>query len=300
MNRHSTQTLFHSFIYGGASVLLALDLFYLARSLVQGNFVPIVPIVAGICITTGLLLVIYAEHQSRRQARHELRRLSRVAHQLENPLRALQDDLQQLVSQSDKLPAEARMKLKRMDTKSRILLENVRDVFLMLRAQHGSVSQELKTYNLCTLVAEAVERAQPLASARNVEMIQKAHCDHAPVAVDRSLFFIAMGHLLENGILYTLTPGMLNVSIVKGNNFARIIVQDRGVGVKQKDAPAILLPFARGDKADQFDSDGIGVGLTLVHHIIKEFGGSFSWRSRENTAGTEFEIKLPLVGGVAK
>ncbi|MEX1112676.1 MAG: HAMP domain-containing sensor histidine kinase [Candidatus Andersenbacteria bacterium] len=295
MHRYSTQTIFHSFVYGGASVLLALDLFYLIKSLFQNNFVPVLPIVAGIFISTGLLLVVYAEHQARKQARGELRRLSRVAHQLESPLKNLQEDLQQLVAQSDRLPAEARMKLKRMDTKSHILLDNIRDVFLMLQAQQGKITQDLKTYDVCKLVQEAVDRVRPLASARNVEILQKAHCDHAAVAVDRSLFFIALGHLLENGILYTLTPGILNISIVKGTSQVRIVVQDRGVGVKEKDAPAILLPFARGDKADQFDPDGIGVGLTLASYIVKEFGGSFNWRPRENAAGTEFEIRLPLI-----
>ncbi|MEX0649719.1 MAG: HAMP domain-containing sensor histidine kinase [Candidatus Andersenbacteria bacterium] len=294
MNRYSSQTIFHSFVYGGASVLLALDLFYLVKSLFQANFVPIVPIVAGIFITTGLLLVVYAEHQARKQARAELRRLSRVAHQLESPLHALQEDLQQLIAQSNSLPAEARLKLKRMDTKSRILLDNIRDVFLILRAQHGKIVQDLKTYDACKLVEEAVERVTPLASARNVEILQKTHCEHAAVVVDRSLFFIALGHLLENAVLYTLTPGMLNISIIKGKMHVRIIVQDRGVGVKEKDAPAILLPFARGDKADQFDPDGIGVGLTLTNHIMKEFQGALLWRPRGNTAGTEFEMRLPL------
>ena len=294
MRRFSSQTVFNSFLYGGASALLAIDLFFLVKALFQNNFVPVVPILAGILITAGLLLVVYAERHAREEDKREVRRLSRVAHQLESPLHALQDDIEYLVREADKLPAELRMKLKKMDTKSKVLLENIRDVFLMQRASQGSIAKEERVYDLCALVHESVERSKTLASARNVQITQKAHCQHAPVQVDRQLFFIALGHLLENGILYTLTPGLVNVVIMRGKNEARVIVQDRGIGITPKDADSVFLPFSRGHKAEQFDADGIGVGLTLAKQIVEEFGGSLRWKSRTASTGTEFEIRLPL------
>ena len=294
MRRFSSQTVFNSFLYGGASTLLAIDLFFLIKALFQNNFVPVVPIMAGILITAGLLLVVYAERHAREEDKKETRRLSRVAHQLESPLHALQDDIEYLVREADKLPAELRMKLKRMDTKSKVLLENIRDVFLMQRASQGAIAKEERTYDLCALVTESIERAKPLASARNVQITKKAHCQNAPVRVDRQLFFIALGHLLENGILYTLTPGLVNVVVIRGKNEVRVIVQDRGVGIMQRDSDAVFLPFMRGHKAEQFDPDGIGVGLTLAKQVMEEFGGSLRWKSRTASTGTEFEIRLPL------
>lgn len=294
MNRISSQSLFHSFLFGGASVLLALDLFFLVRSMIGNNFVPIVPIVAGVLITGGLLLVLYAEAQTRELDKREHRRLTRVAHQLESPLSNLQEDIAYLVSRADSLPAEERLKLKRMETKAGVLLENVRDVFLLFRAEQGPVAQQARDYDLCALVPEAVRHVTPLASAHNVEITQKAHCDKAVVRVDRQLFLIALVHLLENAILYSLTPGLVNVALIKGRSNIRLVVQDRGIGVKPADIPAIFLPFARGDKADHYDPDGIGVGLTLSRHIIREFGGELVWRNRADNTGSEFEIKLPL------
>ncbi|MEK7499197.1 MAG: HAMP domain-containing sensor histidine kinase, partial [Patescibacteria group bacterium] len=187
-----------------------------------------------------------------------------------------------------------RLKLKSMNTKTRVLLENVRDIFLMLRAQGGTVAQEMKVYNVCALVEEAVSRVQPLASARNVEIIRKALCEDASVKLDRNLFLIALVHILENGILYTLKPGLVNVAIIRGKKFVRIIVQDRGIGVKNEDAHAIFDPFVRGQYASQYDQDGIGVGLTLSRLLIHEFNGKLSWKQRNESSGLEFEIKLPL------
>lgn len=275
-------------------MLLAIDIFFFVRSLFAGSFTTILPVGIGILITLGLLLILYAEGRARGDDRREHRRLSRVAAQLEHPLASLEEDIDYLIQESKSFPPEVRLKLKRMNTKARILIENVRDVFLMLRAQGDKVSQEVRSYDICVLVEDAIKKVQPLASARNVEIVQKAHCANAPVMVDKSLFIIALVHILENGILYTITPGLLNVAIMRGNKFVRIVVQDRGIGVKREDAHVIFDPFVRGKHASQYDPDGIGVGLTLSRLIMNEFQGSLSWRQRSESSGLEFELKLPL------
>jgi len=294
MKHTSPHTILHSFLYGSTSVLFALDLFFLIRSLVKGDLFPVVPIFAGVCIAGGLLFILYAEGRARGDDRREHRRLSRVANQLEQPLQALEEDIEYLIRNADAMPAEFRLKLKRMNTKAKILLENIRDVFLMFRAQEGTVSQELKTYDLCSLIDDAVSRVQPLASARNVEIVRTLHCENAPVKLDKRLFLIALTHILENGILYTITPGLVNIVIIRGKNTVRVIVQDRGIGVKEEDVDAIFDPFVRGKHAQEYDADGIGVGLTLSRLLIHEFGGELSWRQRSESSGLEFEIRLPL------
>lgn len=295
MKTSSPHTILHSFLYGGACALLAIDLYFLVIAVFHGVLAPVVPLFAGICITGGLLFIVYAEGKARGDDRREHRRLSRVASQLEQPIQSLEDDIEYLVRNADTLPAEIRLKLKRMNTKTRVVLENVRDIFLMLRAQGGKVSQETKVYNVCSLVQESVARVQALASARNVEIIQKTYCEDAPVRLDRNLFLIALTHILENGILYTLKPGLVNIVVMRGKTFVRIIVQDRGIGVKEEDVHAIFDPFVRGQHANQYDQDGIGVGLTLSRLLIHEFNGKLTWKQRSESSGLEFEIKLPLV-----
>lgn len=289
------QTAFRSFLYGSGATLLAFDLWFLIKALFSDNFVPIVPIVAGIFTAGGLLFIVYSEQRAREEDKRDHRRISRVAHQLESPLRALQEDLEHLTSNAKKLPSEERLKLKHMETKTRVLLDNIRDVFLMLQVQEKPLAKEVRAYNLCVIVEEVISKSAALASARNVEVLHKAHCEDAPVRVDKRLLSIALMHLLENAILYTHKPGLVNVAVMRGKGFARVVVQDRGIGVSEEDRFAIWQPFARGHKAEQFDPDGIGVGLTLSRLLVKDMGGELVWRDRGTRVGAEFEIKLPLV-----
>jgi signal transduction histidine kinase len=294
MSRTTSEAAFRSFLYGAAAMLLIIDVFFLVRALFTSNFVPIVPTIAGGLTAAGLLFVIYAEHQARERDRKDHRRISRVAHQLESPLHALQRDLGHLTAKAENLPAEVRLKLKHMETKTKVLLENVRDVFLLLQAQEHNIAQNVRTYNLCTLVEDVIEDQRPLASARNVEIITKLHCQDAPVRVDKQLWHIALTHLIENAVLYTLTPGLVNVAVVRRDKRVRVVVQDRGIGINDEEAELIWHPFARGERAMQHDPDGIGAGLALTRLIVKEFGGTIRYISRSKGMGTQFEISLPL------
>lgn len=290
----TSQSAFRSFLYGGGAALLAFDLFFLIKAAFTSEFIPIVPILAGIFTAIGLLVVVFAEHQAREADKQDHRRISRVAHQLEMPLTALREDFELILKDAESLPPSSRLKLKRMETKTHIVLENVRDVFLMLQAQEGPISHDARVYDLCVLVHDVIEKERPLYSARNVELITQNHCTNAPAKVDRKLFMLALTHVLENARLYTLKPGLVNVLIMRGKNKIRIVVQDRGVGVAARDKGVIWQPFARGAQADQFDADGIGVGLTLSRLIIRELGGDIIWKNRTDSSGAQFEIHLPL------
>lgn len=285
---------FRAFLYGGGVMLLLADLFFLLRAAFTASYVPVVPIIAGIFIAAGLLFVVFAEHQAREEDKRDHRRISRVAHQLETPLHSLAEGFQQLSQQADTLPAETRFKIRRMHTKTQTLLDNIRDVFLMLQLQEGPIMQETRKYDLCVLVKEVVNRTRPLATAQNVELTTTEKCPTAPVKVDRRLFIIALQHLLDNARTYTLKPGLVNIALTQEAKKVRLVVQDRGIGILAAERTMMWQPFARSERAEQFDTDGIGVGLTLARLIIQSFGGQLLYRPRPTAAGSQFEIVLPL------
>ena len=148
--------------------LVVLNLLFLVKALIIGNLVPILPVIVGVLTTVGLLFLIRAEWQAREEDKREHRRISRVTHQLSNPLKSLQLELAELMKDANQLPAEARLKLKHMETKTTVLLDNIRDVFLMLQAHTDTSSGEHRTYNLCTLTANSAKNFQQQAKARNV------------------------------------------------------------------------------------------------------------------------------------
>ncbi len=278
--------------------MLLVDIFFLIRAALTDNYVSAVPIAAGVLTAAGLLIVVYAEQRARREDRVNHRRISRVAHQLINPLRGLRARLESLSSRAELLPPAQRLELKRLQSEAEVLLDNIRDMFLLLQAQEGEISQDIRVHNICSLVGEAVERSRPLASARNSGIEATCYCGQAAVRADRRLLLIVLEHLIENALFYTMTPGTVKVSVAKGKRKARVIVQDKGIGIRPEDKEGVEQPFARGAGAEKYDPGGIGVGVALARAAVREVGGSLTWRSRKKTLGSQFEILLPLARSV--
>jgi signal transduction histidine kinase len=72
----------------------------------------------------------------------------------------------------------------------------------------------------------------------------------------------------------------------------QIVVADRGAGIPADELPHIFEPFYRGQHAVGRQIHGNGLGLSLVHRIVRAHGGTVSVRSREHE-GTTFTITLP-------
>lgn len=294
MNDSISRTAFRAFLYGAGCVLLAISVYYLLEAAAMRGSVPILFVMVSALTSVGLLLVVYAEHQAREEDKKEYRRISRVAHQLEMPLTALKNDMEDLFAQAASLPPDIRLKLKYMDTKTKTLLSNIRDVFIMLQAQEGTLSTEKRIYDACALVSEVVVAQRPFAKARNTTIVEQSHCEDAPIRVDRRLFVTALTHVIHNAVVYTVTPGLVNVYITKSSDTVRIIIQDRGIGVQKKDRTVMWQPFARGTDASRYFPEGLGVGLTVSRQIIREFGGNLTYVPRSKRAGSEFIIQVPL------
>ncbi|HBE89584.1 MAG: hypothetical protein A3G57_03735 [Candidatus Andersenbacteria bacterium RIFCSPLOWO2_12_FULL_45_8] len=286
--------LLRAVLYGGGATLLLLDLYFLIEAALTRNYVPLVPVMAGIFTAGGLLLIVYAEQRAREDDKIAHHRIARVSHQLTAPLQLLQEDLSNLLVNSDNLPSDQRLRVKQMATRSKVVLDNIRDVFLTLQAQEGKISQAIEAQDICPLVDQLRQQIAPLASAHNVNLQYKPFCPSATVRVDKKLFLIALTHVIENAVYYSRTPGHVTVHIVRGKKHVRIIIQDRGIGIAPSDADAVFRPWARGEQSAQYDPDGIGIGLALTRLILREFGGYISWTKKSPGLGTIFTIRLPL------
>ncbi|MDQ0215756.1 signal transduction histidine kinase [Oikeobacillus pervagus] len=96
--------------------------------------------------------------------------------------------------------------------------------------------------------------------------------------------------LLDNAARYT-EQGKITLSLIKQTSFAKIIVEDTGIGMKKDVLPHIFDRFYRSDPARV--RTGTGLGLSIAQKIIKIHHGSIEVESEEGK-GTIFTVSLPL------
>jgi len=114
--------------------------------------------------------------------------------------------------------------------------------------------------------------------------------DEAVVEADADRLALAIDALVENAVKHTTPNDWIELSVHR-NHGVEITVADSGTGIARKDLDQIFERFARGDISRQRDTEGLGLGLSIVKTIAEAHGGRLRVRS-ELGRGSEFEIVL--------
>ena len=110
-----------------------------------------------------------------------------------------------------------------------------------------------------------------------------------PEALDQVL-----GLLLENAIKYSPEGGEVRVSALDGPSSVAISISDHGVGMSAEDREHIFEPYFRAARGDSNRFGGVGLGLSIVRHLVERSGGAISVESAPGE-GSTFTITLPKV-----
>lgn len=109
---------------------------------------------------------------------------------------------------------------------------------------------------------------------------------------------VVVQNIIENALKYSSNETSILLSIgsgiVQGKHYARLSVEDFGIGIAEEDQERVFEPFVRSERT--YDIPGTGIGLALVKTIVAQHGGTISLKSAPN-AGTIVTIMLPRVQG---
>jgi signal transduction histidine kinase len=103
-------------------------------------------------------------------------------------------------------------------------------------------------------------------------------------------------NLLGNACQYTPAGGQIALTAKCEGDTVVITINDSGVGIDTELLPNIFEPFVQTPGAIDFDSGGLGIGLTVVRELVLAHGGEVAASSAGPGLGSQFVVKLPLLG----
>lgn len=120
--------------------------------------------------------------------------------------------------------------------------------------------------------------------------VDTAYCDSMPlVYADADQMSQVLLNLFINAIHAMPEGGTLRIGLEPADGDVRLIIADTGCGIPKEDLPKIFTPFFTTKEVGK----GTGLGLTVVHGIIQEHGGTIDVES-ELGCGTTFTLHLPV------
>jgi PAS domain S-box-containing protein len=221
--------------------------------------------------------------------------LAMLAHELRNPLAPIRNAVEILALKDSLDPqlAWVRGVIDRQVTQLTRLVEDLLDVS---RIATGKIRLELAPVDVAVVAAGAVEAARPTMEARRQELSVGQTARALRVRADGARLAQVISNLLNNAAKFTPEGGRIRLTIDERDGWATIAVRDNGIGIAPDMLPKVFDLFTQCDSSDGRAQGGLGIGLTLVRNLVEMQGGHVQVSSDGAGQGSEFVVRLPLLG----
>lgn len=208
-----------------------------------------------------------------------------AAHELRTPLAVMQAELDLYNSIDHPTNDESAKETIKMVTKQNEKLSKMVKTLLDM-SELQTVSRDDKIL-LNALVEEVLADLEPLAKEKNINLVDESK--EVTMQGSDILIYRLVYNLVENAIKYNKQNGTVTVKVSELNKHIYLSVTDTGNGIPQELRERVFEPFFRLDKSRSRALGGVGLGLALVHEIVKVHDGSITIKDNPE-GGTIFEI----------
>lgn len=148
----------------------------------------------------------------------------------------------------------------------------------------------IESIDLKVITEDTINSFKNISKRRNIKFFFEIE-DSLKIKADQLLITSLLINLISNSIKYNKNNGFVKIKITKDNYYAKISIEDSGIGIPEKDLPLIFNRFYRTDYTR--NNEGSGVGLSIVKWIVDSHKGSIEVKSVPGE-GTLFKIELPI------
>lgn len=210
-----------------------------------------------------------------------------AAHELRTPLAVMQVQLD--VYNSSEHPdndACATQTIQMVTEQNERLSKMVKTLLDMSELQTVARDDEIA---LDALVEEVLADLEPLAQEKHIQLVQT--CEPVSMMGSDILIYRLVYNLVENAIKYNRLDGTVTVLVTEENDRTCIRVEDTGNGIPEELKGRVFDPFFRVDKSRSRALGGVGLGLALVHEIVRVHDGEITIKDNK-AGGTTFEVRF--------
>jgi PAS domain S-box-containing protein len=223
--------------------------------------------------------------------------LSRMSHELRTPMNSILGFAQ--LMEMGELNISQKKGVKHILNSGKHLLNLINEVLDISRIEAGRISLSMEPIHIGGVIMEMLDAMQPNAAKMNIKTgLQNSSADKLFVVADYQRLKQVLLNLLANAFKYNIKGGSVNVQTELMERpepeitTIRISISDTGVGISAEDLPKLFQPFERIG-AEKGETEGTGLGLTVVKKLMEAMGGAIGVTSQVGQ-GSTFWIELPL------
>jgi PAS domain S-box-containing protein len=243
-------------------------------------------------------MLLASEQEARRQAEIASRTkddfLGLLSHELRTPLNAILGWTRMLStgSLSEEFVAKA---VETIDRNAKLQSRLIEDMLDVSRIISGKLRLDAQPIDLTTVINSSVDTLRPAADAKSIRVYVTLDFGAGNVLGDPVRLQQVTWNLLSNAIKFTPRGGSIRVSLERVNSHIELTVSDSGSGIDEDFLPYVFDRFRQADSTSSKKHGGLGLGLSIVRHLVELHGGTVEAANRADESGAIFTVRLPVM-----
>jgi signal transduction histidine kinase/CheY-like chemotaxis protein len=218
--------------------------------------------------------------------------LAVVSHELRNPLNSILLWCNALLS-SGTLEGRTGQGVAAIFRAAKAQAQLIEDLLDISRIESGHMRFDVQPISPAEIVRAAVESMSPAADAKSIAIQIMIDPRTGAIVGDSHRLQQAVWNLLSNAIKFTPKNGKVQVRLERINSHLEIVVADNGEGIDPRAIDNVFDRFWQGTERPAAER-GLGLGLSIVKHIVNLHGGTVTAHSDGPGKGSAFVIRLPV------
>lgn len=219
--------------------------------------------------------------------------LSILSHELRTPLNAMIGWAQLLRMQKFDA-AQTDRALKTIERSAKAQNQLIEDILDISRITTGQFQLNPSEIELAPLMENAIGVVRLAASAKSLEIESRLSPLKQTLLGDPNRLQQVLWNLLSNAIKFTPAGGRINITLDYIDGMAQIQISDTGKGINADFLPYVFDRFRQADSSYSRRDSGLGLGLSIVRHLVELHGGTVEASSSGEGQGSTFTVRLPL------
>jgi signal transduction histidine kinase len=240
------------------------------------------------------------EQEARRQAEEANRIkdefLATLSHELRTPLNAILGWAQMLrMTRLDE--ATASRAYETIERNARAQAQLISDLLDVSRIITGKLRLEQKPVDLPLVLEAVLDTVRPAAEAKGITIavdVQPVGQPVGPILGDPDRLQQVIWNLLSNAIKFNPRGGRVEVGLQEAEGSVEIEVRDTGSGIRPEFLPYVFDRFRQAESTTTRSHGGLGLGLSIVRHLVELHGGTVAVASAGEGRGATFTVSLPV------
>ncbi|MBF6567341.1 MAG: response regulator [Candidatus Binataceae bacterium] len=168
------------------------------------------------------------------------------------------------------------------------------DILDVSRIVAGKFRLDIKPTQLTEVIDNAIESVRSAADAKRVDLTVDVEPLIEPILCDPARLQQVVWNLLSNAIKFSDSGDSVRIRLRRIDDLIELNVTDDGQGIDPVMLPHLFERFWQADSSTTRSAGGLGLGLSIVRHIVELHGGSVTAHSRGVGFGASFLVQLPV------